>query len=133
MLILIRGLPGSGKSTLAKKMLDNYAKNGRLAKHLENDMFLYNANGEYCYSLEKYPIACEKCYGEAKHFLSKCSDILIVSNCFISQNSLMNYVQLGKDNGHKVLVVTMLEEFKSIHDVPKEMIDLMRSNFWKAY
>lgn len=51
-LTIVRGFPGSGKTTFGRELA---AKQNGL--FVEPDMFLYDSNGEYCYTRDAYMMA----------------------------------------------------------------------------
>lgn len=115
-LILIRGLPGSGKSTIAATlMLENPGK----FVHYENDMFLYNENGDYVWTPKACREAMKRCKQETIKALSEGKNV-IVSNCFLTIRSLNKYAKLVPEED--CTVIEAKGRFKSIHNVDSSLM-----------
>ncbi|CCN45923.1 putative nucleoside triphosphate hydrolase [Vibrio nigripulchritudo MADA3029] len=118
-LTLVRGLPGSGKSTLAKTMN---------AKHIEADMYFVDPKGEYRFQPRKLKQAHNWCFNQTKKWLNKGSDV-VVSNTFIEKWEMEPYLLLAKASGFEIDIMVCREDFGSIHDVPSDTIEKMKSNW----
>lgn len=125
-LVLVRGLPGSGKSTLAKLIA------GVLhAMHLEADSFFIQENGLYEFDASKLKDAHAKCQADAAHWL-KNSNNVVVSNTFTTLREMQPYLDMATNKDIVVVVVKMVSQFQSIHDVPAETVERMRLR-WQDY
>ena len=126
-LIIIRGVPGSGKSTQAKKFLESFNSENIPAKHFEADMF-FMRNGKYKWN----PMLCGKahqwCFDKVFNAFET-SDVVIVSNTFVTNNELIKYVDEAKARGYEITVYRMDNEFQNQHEVPEATIQKMKSNF----
>ena len=60
-LFLVRGAPGAGKSTFAKTLAMRPDVPGFSYPHFENDMYIYNDEGEYEWTPERAREAARKC------------------------------------------------------------------------
>lgn len=116
MLILVRGLPGSGKTTFAKKC--------RVYLHLEADMFFVDANKKYVFDGSRIKQAHEWCQNTARIMLNNNIPV-IVSNTFTTIKEMQFYL----DCEIPFTIYRMTREYGSIHDVPSETIERMRSRF----
>lgn len=122
-LVLVMGLPGSGKTVIAKKLA---SKKGLI--HLEADQFFVdNKTGEYRFD----PISLDKahkwCLAETKRLLDDGKRV-VVANTFGTTKSRKGYFKLGC----KVAVHTATGQYKSIHQVPEDVMDRMREG-WQPY
>ena len=114
-LVLIRGLPGSGKSTLAKAM-DGYV-------HYEADMF-FLVNDKFVYDGTKISQAHDWCVASTKAALHDGKRV-VVSNTFSKLWELQRYVELG----FPLEIVEAQGNWESIHDVPKDKIEMMKARW----
>jgi gluconate kinase len=122
-LYIVRGLPGSGKSTLAAQM----AEEKGITYH-ETDQFLYNDAGVYEWSEERLGRAIDLCYDQV---LSKINDgkSVIAVGCYTRWRAFRDYVELGHKHGYQVEIITCLGEFGSIHGIPKDKYEKMKTRF----
>ena len=126
-LILIRGIPGSGKSTYAKKLM----KEMQNVKHYEADMF-FEKDGEYKFDPSKLKQAHEWCQAMTYNSLRRKQNV-IVSNTFTTLRELEPYLEMvDAVPGVEVKVITVIGNFGSIHDVPKEALDRMKAR-WQDF
>jgi predicted kinase len=124
-LILIRGLPGSGKSTLAKK-LQKLGWN-----HYEADTYHINDKGVYNFDVRKASEAHAWCLDMATDSIEQ-GHTVIVANTFITLRELEPYLKMADDYGVPVEVIHCTDQFKTIHGVPKEVIEKMKAR-WEVY
>ena len=120
-LILIRGIPGSGKSTIAKDRFLSY-------EHFEADMWMYDKNGNYSFSVLKLKschLMCEICTKNAL----KAKKNVVVSNTFIKKIEMEPYLQIAKDLNVEVEIITAKGRFKNSHGVPDHKVIQMLINF----
>lgn len=117
-LYLIRGLPGSGKTSFAKALH---------IKYVEADHY-FEEIGRYQQSL--LSAAHDDCYRKAKAALKDGSDV-VVSNSSTSEWEVARYATLAEEMEVRLvsLIVENRHAGKSIHDVPKEAIEIMRQGF----
>jgi predicted kinase len=121
-LTLIRGLPGSGKSTLAKALgADNNSIN------FEADMY-FMKNGQYVFDQSKLHSAHQWCFRQTDEYLGHNMSV-IVSNTFTTQKECQPYIDLAKEKGIKLQIITVQGEFGSIHNVPEAAIERMKARF----
>jgi len=116
MLYLIRGLPGSGKSTYAKKHFPGIP-------HFEADMYFIK-NGKYEFNPAKLNAAHRWCKWSVREVLATGRDC-VVSNTFIQEWEIDPYLDMADDYGIPVKIIELQTQFGSIHDVPKEKMNLM--------
>lgn len=121
-LILIRGLPGSGKSTLARD----------LRRHtdvvLEADTYFLDEEGNYNFDANKLHLAHNWCQESTSLYLQLGCRV-IVANTFTTLKELKPYFQLAKEFGIVPIVYHCQNDFGSIHDVPEETIERMKTRW----
>ena len=122
-LYIIRGIPGSGKSTTANQMI---AKNPKL-KHFEADMF-FEKDGPYKFNPGKIKDAHSWCQKEVRSALKEGHSV-IVSNTFTKIWEMVAYLQMAKDAGASVEVLTLDGGYENVHGVPKEKVQEMKDRF----
>ena len=118
-LICLRGLPGSGKSTFAHKHFQCCI--------LENDQFQI-VNGQYCWSADGTKRAIALCRRLAEEILKNNSDV-VVCNTFTKKRFIEGYKRLAEKYHADFEVIRMTGEFQNIHNVPKFILDNMKSSF----
>ena len=116
-LTLIRGLPGSGKSTLARKIA---AETG--AMHVEADMWVDYSQRR---NPDKLGMAHDICKARANHTLMIGGSV-VVSNTFTQQWEMQPYLDMARQYGVQVEVITATGDYGSVHNVPAEAIQAMR-------
>lgn len=115
-LILVRGAPGSGKST--------YAKTLGIKDHFEADMW-FDLNGGW--QPDKIKEAHEWCQNQAEEAM-KAGRPVVVANTFIRLWEMQHYIDLAEKYGYQVEEIIANGGFDNVHGVPKDKVDLMRSN-----
>ncbi len=122
-LYLVRGLPGSGKSSFVKHQLH------ALTNHFEADQFFcLNPAREYRFDQTKMNWAHQWCQDQTRQSLVSGFDTW-VSNTFTTIKELRPYFKIADDTDSALVVLTMNGNFKSIHNVPDEVIHRMRARF----
>ena len=123
-LTLIRGIPGSGKSTIAKDL-----QTLTECAWFEADHYFYNESGDYNFNINNLHDAHEWCRSSTKKALFNDCDV-IVSNTFTTIKELKPYFEmcLELDIGYPS-VITMQNNFGSIHGVPDATLDAMKKRF----
>ena len=124
-LTIIRGLPGSGKSTMALKLLGVLPESTVWA---EADHYFTDAAGGYAFDTNYLRDAHATCFGRIADALDT-GRSAIVSNTFSTIRELRPYFDIAFNRGIVPDVVSCFDNFGSIHDVPKEVIERMRSRF----
>lgn len=127
-LTIVRGLPGSGKSTYAKSLG---------VHHVEADMFWMH-DGVYQFPRDDDPnkmrylaMAHKWCYNQVRQAMWYGMDV-VVSNTFTTVDQFAPYVELAHILGYDAVVITRKNNFGSIHAVPVEIVDAMRTR-WEEY
>lgn len=118
-LLLIRGLPGTGKSTMAMALKHV----GQYDVHLEADMY-HMKKGEYVYAPAIAAEAHRWCLTTTCIMLNNGFRV-VVSNTFVRLEDIAPYQKLG----FEVAIQEASGAFKSVHNVPDEIIDHMRSRW----
>jgi predicted kinase len=132
-LILIRGLPGSGKSTLAKTLRRWFSSGPDyyLWDHWEADDFFVDDYGQYQFNAKRILEAHHWCQKGVKQSLKHKRNV-IVSNTFTRVWEMQPYLDLAKQFGAEVTVLTCEGNYGNIHGVPDETIEKMRER-WEPY
>lgn len=123
-LYLIRGTPGSGKSTYAEKVF--VKKHGFI--HLENDMFLYDKDGNYVWTPEKAKEAMQKCYNETAKALAAGKDV-VVTNVFVTFKSTRRYLELAKKYNAEFKIFRKDKDYGNVHNVPEKTLKQFKAAF----
>lgn len=125
-IILLRGIPGSGKSTLANLLLPNKPHCIRSA-----DMFFEDEEGKYNFNARELPTAHKWCRNQVEYLMSDQEELIIVENTFTQEWEMADYFDLAKKYDYRVasLIVENRHGSNSIHNVPKEKLDMMKERF----
>lgn len=122
MITIMQGIPGSGKSTIAKKLLQ-MDPNAEIASA---DDFFVQENGSYIFDITKLGEAHRKCQEKVRKFLEDNKNV-IIDNTNIKKKDVKIYLDMAKEFGAEVQVIRVKSNFKSVHNVPQEVIDRMDS------
>lgn len=122
-LYIVRGIPGAGKSTYAKEL----QQMGHAPCHIEADMY-FERTGKYLFDMEKLHAAHNWCLTTVQVLLNQ-GNRVVVANTFTTYKEVKDYVNYAKLNGHGVTLVTMNNNFGSVHNVPEETMQRMRERF----
>jgi len=122
-IILIRGLPGSGKTTRAKALMGGA---GSLV-HLESDAW-FEQNGAYNFNPYELTNSHQWCVSSSEMALRSGKSV-IVSNVFASIAECAPYFVLKQKYDCSITVITCLDAYGSMHNVPQEKIEAMRARF----
>jgi uridine kinase len=125
-LTLVRGIPGSGKTTLARNL--RLSMGMATCYHFEADDYFYRGGLGYQFDATKLRDAHMWCLRETDDMLFYKNDV-IVSNTFTTLSELKPYFEIAKKNTVSVNVVICQGEFGSIHNVPAETIQKMKTRF----
>lgn len=122
-LFIIRGLPGSGKSTLAKLLCP-------IDCICEADKFFYKGN-QYQFDASKLKEAHSWCAEQVEARMQLGEDRIAVSNTFTKEWEMAPYFKLAQKHSYTIicLIVENRHGSQSIHNVPDESINNMRSRF----
>ena len=118
MLYLIRGIPGSGKSTYAKSL-------GCLV--VEADMYSMR-NGVYDYDHTRIGDAHAWSLEMAKMAMDRGMDVA-VANTFVYYKFMDPYIQYANRLNIPVKIIKCNGNHKSVHPVPKKIIEAMKQNW----
>ena len=124
MITLIRGLPGSGKSTLAKQMMDDAVAE---TIHVESDEWFVTKYG-YKFDFRDLSTAHEWCVSHTEGAIRKGIDV-IVSNTFTVEAECVPYYVIASKYKVDFNLITLTEDFGSIHDVPDDIYNAMKKWF----
>jgi predicted kinase len=122
-LVLIRGLPGSGKTTLAKRKYADY-------QLLEADMW-HEVDGAYVFEQNQLANAHKWCQLHTEKLLRE-GKFVVVANTFITKSEIIPYVEIAIRAGVSMKIDIAEGDYKSIHDVPAGIVDLMGMN-WEQF
>lgn len=123
-LLIIRGLPGSGKSYIGSCIA-----RFNCAEHYEADMYMMNLDGVYEWKSELLKYAHNWCYNSCKISMQQYNTPVVVSNTSTRVGEFIQYVQLAEKLGWDVIVMRVVGDFGSTHNVPEEVIKMMRDGF----
>ena len=128
-LILLRGVPGSGKTTAAELM---YAFDFRFNTALTSaDDYMVDEDGNYDYDITKVGECHMKCQDQVRKLLNDdeyCR--VIVHNTFCADWEMDAYYKIAEEiDDCKVysMIVENRHGSKSIHDVPDDKIEMMKT------
>lgn len=124
-LVLVRGVSGSGKSTFAQKRAENED-----LVHFETDMF-FMVDGTYQYDASKIKEAHTWCQGQVRDNLSQGQSV-VVSNTFTRMWEMEFYLNLVKELNVNLEVYVCVGEYKNVHNVPEEVVQVMRDR-WEEF
>lgn len=129
-LFLITGAPGAGKSTLAQKLQHKATKYiNPIDVICEADQYFYIVgNGKYAFDPKLLGKAHTWCQNKAKNAMVSGLN-LIVSNTNIKPRDRYVYFDLAQKHGYKVVYIHLTTQFKSVHDVPDDVVERMRDNY----
>lgn len=119
-LIIIRGIPGSGKTTHAKLYYPNYVC-------VSADDYFYKDN-VYNFNIKNINVAHSQCFNKVKKLLNE-NKSCVVANTFVSKDDLFKYIDAFSKIS-EIKVIRMMNEFKSVHDVPFDTINRFKNNFY---
>lgn len=132
-LVLLRGLPGAGKTTFGKMYSTQLAMAGiPVAGPFEADQYFDNAEtGHYEFDASKLGAAHAQCQQKTLEAFHRNTKFIVVSNTFTTEREVNPYLEMAKKFGYDVisLVVENRHGEESIHNVPEEAMDRMRSRF----
>lgn len=128
-LYIVRGPSGSGKSTYCAQVLIPKIREefGVLVENRENDKFFIDSNGDYKWNPHKLWLAMKHCCDWVKRDLEK-QGVAIVSNVFSTLRAMRPYFDLAKEIGADVEVLRICNLHDSIHCVPEETIERVKSD-----
>ena len=121
---IIRGVPGSGKTTMAETLI----KQGKASIHVEADMFMVNADGDYEFDPKKLTFCHDQCQNVVNAAMQINRDI-VVSNTFTRKWEMQPYVDMADEFGYRVCEIIMRGDFGNVHGVPDDKVAAMRNRF----
>lgn len=121
-LYIIRGLPGSGKSTLARLLAPE--------ANFANDDFFCLEDGTYKYDLSKRGEAASWCLRQVEqHMKFVRRGPVAVHNTFTTHEEMAPYKALAEALTWNLNVITLQNDFGSVHNVPQDAIERMRARW----
>lgn len=126
-LFIVRGLPGSGKSTYISDTLNNLDYPFSV-EWFEADMF-YLTNQGYQWRKEHLFHAHSWCYYNTFQTIYSGRDCY-VSNTFTTLKEMQRYLDLPSILPCDIKIIELHSQYKSIHDVPEETFQRMKSRWY---
>ena len=118
---IIRGLPGSGKTTLAIEKFP-------FLMRVETDMFFYR-NGAYRFTMENNRQSVRWFLSEVCTLCKQGMDFVLTGVFAAHTERLPSVIGTALQYGYEVWIKTLTTNYRSIHGVPKEHLDLMKASF----
>ncbi len=129
---IIRGLPGSGKSTLAKELANEL----HTEHWYEADMYFIRcaegAKDWYEFDHNKIGDAHDWCQQYIVNAMHQHAPNIIVSNTFTRVWELEPYIEMANHNGYNINIITCTGNYKSIHNIPDDVLANMKAR-WEPY
>lgn len=122
---IIRGLPGSGKSTLASRLARLYQ-----FPHIEADQFFIDqSTGKYVFDARRLSKAHDWCFSHYSAIIRSETASVVVSNTFTHFWEMESYVLEASFHDYRLVIIEMVGEYGSVHNVPEETMKKMRDRF----
>ena len=133
-LILVRGVPGAGKTTFMHDYFDD-AGTGWFSA----DDFMVDENGDYDYDPKRVAECHKMCQDAVLEMYTGNEDgdytdghwTIVVANTFCSEWEMEAYIKMHEQYGNGGKIYTIIVEnrhgSKSIHDVPDDKIEMMKT------
>ena len=120
-LILIRGLPGSGKTTLAKQLAPDC--------YHEADQYMTDGAGNYQFDPKRLRYAHGMCQKAVEKAMKQRTEVVVVSNTFVTRWEMAPYLRLAQNYGYEVEVIVATGTWQNVHGVPDEAVQRMREKW----
>lgn len=117
--IILRGAPGAGKSTWVKTHSDFLV--------VSTDAYFINSSGEYVFERSKLGYYHRLALEEFRQRIDDQSSPLVLDNTNIKMKEYKDYVDYAQEAGYTIFQKVFTGTYTSIHDVPEETIERMRS------
>ena len=121
---LVRGIPGSGKTTWAKGV--SAIRSGSVV--VSADMYFCKETGNYDFDGEQLHRAHRWCFDTVKAMLQDGVEVY-VTNTFVKYNQISDYFKFAVDNGFGITLISMNNDFGSVHNVPDESMVRFRNSY----
>lgn len=137
----IRGIAGAGKTTLAEGLQHHICHDyeyigkedwyDKVCPILEADKWMTNERGEYEFDYRKLPMAHAACLAEYEKALREHVPYVVVSNTSKTEAEVEPYHELAIQNGYEFvsLIVENRHGNKSVHNIPDERLEKMKTKF----
>ena len=125
-LILLRGVPGAGKTTAATLFYDSERDDTHL---IAADDYMVDIDGNYEYNPKRLAECHKKCQDAVKHALMNYMTV-VVHNTFCADWEMDAYYKIAEEVGDCRVYSMIVENrhgSKSIHDVPDDKIEMMKT------
>jgi predicted kinase len=114
--IFVTGLPGAGKTTFAANW---YFKN-----HFEADQWMVDDTKNYYFDPKKLGYCHSQCLQATENAMITGEEV-IVSNTSLTKKEAKPYFLLAKKYKYNIVLIHLMTEYKSIHNVPENKLQQM--------
>ena len=126
-LILLRGVPGAGKTTTSTLFLGCASCDDTIT--VAADDYMVDEDGNYEYDFNKLKECHKLCQDEVRNSLQT-NSIVVVHNTFCADWEMDAYYKIAEEVGDCRVYSMIVENrhgSKSIHDVPDDKIEMMKT------
>jgi predicted ABC-type ATPase len=126
-LFIIRGLPGSGKSSLGEKIAPK--RSFSADDWFETSARAKNKTYSEVFDPSDLAYAHQRCQERVQAAMTRNFSDVAVCNTFSEQWEVEPYIKICRENGWDTFVIECQNTFVSVHNVPKESVEAMKSRW----